>query len=152
MAKKQGYRYTECGLDNVVIEGLEVLIDDAGEEVTCIPHVVSLHRVIAEAIITLPFGLAGQELRFLRTEMGLSQSELAEILKVSRLTVGRWERGETEIDGNAEFVVRLYASERLKIDLDTSYEEMAKWCVLRHDRGPIRIDGSNPKNYQPLAA
>lgn len=152
MTKRQSYRYAECGLDNVVIEGMEVVIDDAGEEVICIPNIVTLHRAIAEAIIIQPFGISGQELRFLRTEMGLSQAELAEVLKISRLTVSRWERGENEIDGNAEFVVRLLATERLDIGLDLSYEEMAKRCVLTHDREPIRIDGSDPKNYQALAA
>ena len=63
-----------------------------------------------------------------------------------------WERGETEVDGNAEFVVRWLAVERLDLDVDISYEEMARRCVLSHDRKPIRIDGRDPKNYQLLAA
>ena len=53
-----GYRYTESGLDNVVIEGIEVVRDDLGDTVYCIPNVRGLHRAIAHAIITRHSALA----------------------------------------------------------------------------------------------
>lgn len=152
MTKRQNYRYTECGLDNVVIEGLEMEIDDAGETVYCIPNVVSLHRVIAHGIIAQKTGLSGREFRYLRTEMGLTQSELAEKLKVSRLTINRWEQAKTEIDANAQVVIRMLAAERLKIDPELSVEEMANRSIWSAEREPIRIDGTNPSAYQLIAA
>ena len=42
------YRYTECGLDNVLIVGVSFISDDAGEECIDIPNVHDLHRAIAE--------------------------------------------------------------------------------------------------------
>ncbi len=152
MRQRQSYRYTECGVDNVVIEGLEIVTDDAGEQVYCIPNIVSLHRAIAHAIVTQETGLSGRELRFLRTEMGLSQAALGEILKVSRLTLNRWEHGKTDIAANAEVVIRMLAAERLNIDAELTIEDMAKRCVWSAEREPIRIDGSNPENYKALAA
>ena len=146
------YRYTECGLDNVIIEGARMVIDDAGEDVVCISNVASLHRAIAYAIISHAQGMSGEELRFLRTELGYTQDELAEILSVTRLTIGRWERGQTSIDAQAEFIIRMLTAEKLEIDIGMSVEEMAKRCGWRAERTEIRIDGSDPANYRPLAA
>ena len=82
------FRYTDCGLENVVIEGLESQIDDAGEEVVVIPNIFGLHKVLAYCIITRPHGLRPDELKFLRTEMGLTQAELAERQTTCTMTAG----------------------------------------------------------------
>ncbi len=150
MAKS--YRYTECGLSNVFIEGIDVLTDHAGEETYTIPNVRHLHQAIAHAIVVRASGLAPEELRFLRTEMGLTQAELAAILNVAPLTVGRWERGETPCETSAECLIRLIAASRLKIGVELSPEELARRCVWSATTEPIRIDGSDPTHYRPQAA
>ena len=146
------YRYTESGLNNVVIEGIEVVKDDLGDTVYCIPNVRGLHRAIAHAIITHDVGISGKELRFLRTEMGLTQKELAKILGVARVTVTRWETAEKPIDRHAEFVVRMLAAEKLGINPDMPVEEMARRCGWKTQSGKIRIDGRNPNQYRAVAA
>lgn len=88
------YRYTECGLDNVIVHEMNVIVDDAGDEVYCVPNIMLLHKVIAHCIITRSHGIRPEELRFLRTEIGLTQAELAQIVKKDHQTIGRWERGE----------------------------------------------------------
>ena len=145
------YRYTECGLDNVFIEGLEVVTNDHGEELFCVPNVLSLHKMIASAIISNKTGMSGQELRFLRTEMGYTQEQLAGILKNDRATIGRWEGGKMEANANAETVIRLLAAEKLGIDLKMGIEEMSKNSEWAAEVNEIRIDGSNPMNYRPIA-
>ena len=110
------YHYTACGLDDVIIEGLAPVIDDAGERTYRIPNVIGLHRAIAHSIVTRSHGITPAELRFLRTEMELTQAELALVLKKDHQTVGRWERGETPIDSNAEVVIRMLACEKLQLD------------------------------------
>ena len=65
-----GYRYTESGLDNVMIEGVNFLIEDAGEASISIPNINGLHKAIAGGIVRRPSGMTGRELRFLRTEIG----------------------------------------------------------------------------------
>ena len=154
---KQEYRYTECGLDNVIIEGVDVVkvddVDDGeGDELYCIPNINGLHEAITLAIITQDTGISPKELRFLRTGIGITQQQLAEILKVSRGTINRWESGKEHLDPNAEFLLRQLTAEKLKLDLNKSVEEIARSCVWKVEKRPIRIDGSNPENYRPLAA
>jgi|SRR5208337_3886222 len=144
------YKYTECGLDNVVIKNMPSVVDDAGEEVYEIRNVVGLHRVIAACIIRHPHGISPKELRFLRTEMGMTQAELAEIVKKDHQTVGRWERGEKPIDQNAEALIRLLAAEKLDLPREGTVEDLAKRCVPTAEVQVITIDGEDPRNYRPL--
>jgi transcriptional regulator with XRE-family HTH domain len=146
------YRYEECGLDNVIIHGMEIVIDDAGDEVYRIRNILGLHKVIAHCLITRSHGMLPEELRFLRTEMGLTQSELAQVVKKDHQTIGRWERGEKQIDQNAELVIRMYAAEKLGIDPQISVEELARRCVPSAELHVIKIDGTDPEAYRPIAA
>ena len=79
-------------------------------------------------------------------------SELAEVFRVARATVNRWEQDKSEIDSNAQVVIRLLAAERLGIMPKVSVAEIAKRSVYSADTGPIRIDGSDPAHYRPIAA
>lgn len=146
------YRYEECGLDYVTIRNMRVLVDDSGEETYCLPNITSLHKLIAASLIMRRHGLLGQELRFLRTELGLTQAELGQLVKKDHQTIGRWERGETPIDENAEVVIRTYAAEALNIPREASIEELARRCVPSAEIETIEIDGSNPDDYRRLAA
>lgn len=148
---EQSYRYTECGLDNVYIHGVSIVTDDAGEEVYCIRNIGSLHKAIAHAIIVQTSGMSGKDLKFLRTEMGYTQEQIADVLSITRLTVSRWERGETPIDVASETVIRMLAAEKLEIDAKLTIEEMAKRSVWKAKPQTIQIDGSDPRNYK-LAA
>lgn len=148
------YSYAECGLDNVVIHGMSVPQDDAGEPVYHIRNVLGLHHVLACCIVRHEHGISPKELRFLRTEMGMTQHELAEILKKDHQTVGRWERGEKPIDQTAEVVLRRLAIERLSLEIDMPMEELARRCMPSAKFQVINIDGSDPENYRamPIAA
>ncbi len=137
------YQYTECGLDYIYIYGLKPVKDDEGEECFPINNINQLHQLIAEAIVTQIKGLGGKELRFLRTEMGYTQAELAQIVKKDTQTIGRWERGETEIDQNAEFLIRSLAKERLKIQSRLTIPELAALCI------PTLEGKSIPLSYHP---
>jgi DNA-binding transcriptional regulator YiaG len=145
------YRYTESGLDNVIIEGAQVLVDDAGEACVTIPNVNGLHKAIAQAIVHRHSAMIGRELRFLRTEMGMTQAELAAFVHREPLAISRWERGENEIDSNAETLIRLHATERLGLS-PVPVAEVAGWCIPTAQTPPLVIDGSNPDNYQPKLA
>lgn len=150
MIKK--FHYTASGLDNVVLAGLRVCTDDDGDESITIPNINGLHKAIARTIVSRPSGMNGRELRFLRTEMGLTQAELAEKVKREGLAIGRWERGENPIEPNAEAIIRLIAIERLELNLDAQAEEVSSWCVQKADPNPIVIDASDPNDYRPLKA
>ena len=150
--KRLDYLYRGSGLDNVIIAGLEVAVDDKGRAQIEIPYIHQLHKAIAEVIIGAPTGMRPQELRFLRTELGRSQAELAAMLSKDAQTVGRWERGETPIDPNAELIIRLIVAEILDINLGRSVQDMTGSYRPAATYQPITIDGRDPSNYRPLAA
>jgi transcriptional regulator with XRE-family HTH domain len=145
------YRYRECGLPNVVIKNAKIVTDDDGERTIAIPNVRSLHRAIAEAIVELPVGLGGPEIRFLRTELGLTQAELGNLLHKEALTISRWERGETPVDPNAETVLRALAIQRLKLNAMPTIDRLSKLSVPSAKPVEIKIDGSDPTQYRPAA-
>ena len=144
----QVYRYTESGLDNVIIEGVTFAQDDAEESCVDIPHIRKLHRAIAQAITVKRTSVTGKELRFLRTEMGMTQAELAGHVHREPLAVSRWERGEVDIDPNAEALIRLHAIEVLGLEEKPSVSEVSGWCVASAETPPIVIDGSEPGHYR----
>jgi transcriptional regulator with XRE-family HTH domain len=142
------YRYSECGLDHVVIEGLTMIVDDDDETAVTIPNMNGLHRAIALGIVRKRTGMTGRELRFLRTEMGMTQAELAAIVHREPLAISRWERGEIDIDNNAEVLIRMCATEGLELEKNATIQEMAGWCVASAENEPLVIDGSDPSNYK----
>jgi DNA-binding transcriptional regulator YiaG len=143
------YRYDACGLDNVILKGLPVVQADDGEEVITIPNVGLLHRVLTVAVASKDTGLQPKELKFLRTEMGLTQAELAALVGKEVQAIGRWERGENPIDKSAEIVIRARALQEATQDLPPM-GDLARRTVKAASEPPILIDASNPNDYQPL--
>ncbi len=144
-----GYHYTECGLMNVFIEGMPSVVDDDGDEIISISGINVLHHVIAQGVVCHGKGMSGDELRFIRSEMGYTQAELSKFLHVDKQTVGRWERSENEIDGAAEALVRKLAIEKLELDVDASIDELSARSVPTAEQQPIRIQ-SNDGAYELL--
>ncbi len=145
------YHYTECGLDNVLIEGISPVSDDNGEAVITIPKIGRLHKAIAAMVVNKLNALTGKEIRFLRTEMGMTQAELALVLRCQSLTISRWERSETMFDETADALLRLLAQEKLDLGTELGVEEVAAWTTPTAVSAPLRIDGSDPSHYRPMA-
>lgn len=120
------YHYTESGLPNVFIEGLSFPVDDDGDEVIQIPFISALHAEIVRGIIMHKGAMQPEQIRFVRTELGMSQARLGEILGVKGLTVGRWERGEIPMANGSETLLRKLASEQVLKVFDTKIEDLAK--------------------------
>jgi DNA-binding transcriptional regulator YiaG len=144
------YHYTESGLPNVWIENIDVIVDDAGEAVYEIANIRGLHGAISKAIVESNVGLTGPELRFLRTEMGLTQAELARLVHKDGQTIGRWERGEKSVDENAQTIVRLLAIDSLKL-AQRPARDVAESSIPTTTPPEIKIDGSNPAHYRIAA-
>ena len=116
------YQYTECGLPNVIIENAKIVTDDAGEKVVHIPKVNQLHKEIARAIVKQISPMSPAELRFLRTEMGLTQAELAKFVHRDEQTIRRWEQGKHPMDPAAEALVRVATLERIEVERPSAVE------------------------------
>lgn len=108
---KKKYHYTLCGLQNVyLMNGYTISHTDYGDAVS-IQNADNLHKTIAETLINKPMRLLPQEFKFLRKEMKLTQSMLAQIFNISDQTVARIEKGETNADTPYEALFRAYANE-----------------------------------------
>ncbi len=87
------YHYTESGLPNVYLRGGYTARDIDGEEAISIHDLNGLHKAIGQDIISRSPALTGDEVRFLRKEMDLTQNSFAGIIGVSEDTVRNWENG-----------------------------------------------------------
>lgn len=146
--------YTESGLLNVYIDGIVAEVDEDGDEIVTIPAVNELHHVIALGIVNHAKGISGEELRFLRSEMGFTQAELAVLVHRDKQSIGRWERNEIEIDSVAEALVRRLAIEKLGLPVEAGIDELSRRSVPTAEEQPIRIqrmsDAARP--YELMAA
>lgn len=135
------YHYTECGLDNVIIRNANFVSEDHdGEPVVCIQSVGMLHKAIAEGRINQSGTLNGQEIRFLRTEMGMTQSELAELVNRDTQLVGRWERNEIVLEPTIDILLRQLAAERLELTLEGSITSLIRLARHKATQAQITIE------------
>lgn len=138
------YHYTESGLDYVYLaNGFEFVGSPEGNHVV-IRDIDGLHEAIGLSIVNQHKNLTGQELRFLRHELLLSQAALARLLEVTDQTVARWEKGSTEIPKPAEAIIRLLYQEHVGDNEEVSRilkrianleDEMDRKMVLWKDDG-----------------
>jgi DNA-binding transcriptional regulator YiaG len=112
------YHYTESGLDNVYLaNGYTIHQTPYGEGVS-IQNTAGLHKAIGRWLIARPTPLNGAELRFLRTEMELTQRDLAGIIGATEQTLRLWERNRAKhFPGTADRLLRALYSEFLGGDV-----------------------------------
>lgn len=91
--RKGEYKYTECGLNTVILKDILVFhCTKCNAIVPEIPAAGVLHRVIALRLLRKRSLLTGSELRFLRKLCGYSINDFAEIMGSSKSVVSRWEK------------------------------------------------------------
>lgn len=100
------YQYLESGLSNVVLDRIAVYLCECGEQIVGLPNVERLHDLIFQKILMKPSALRGQELRFLRKEMGVKGVEFAKMLKVHPTTLSKWESGDQAISEEHDKLIR----------------------------------------------
>ena len=103
------HHYTESGLDYVYLANGFTTVETPYGVGTAIADADRLHSAIARTVIASPAALRGQEVRFLRARLGVSQSALGKILGASRATVARWEGApDSAIPATADRALRLF--------------------------------------------
>jgi DNA-binding transcriptional regulator YiaG len=107
------YHYTECGLNNIYILNGYQFIDTPRGNAISIRDVEGLHRAIGLFIVTAKKDLSGDEVRFLRHEMLMSQNTLANLLGMSEQAIRRWENGKITIPKPSESLLRLLYREHV---------------------------------------
>ncbi len=102
------HHYKECGLGAVYLENVEVCnCRRCNEKIVRIPETPRLNLEIGEGILQKDSILAGDEIRFLRKNMGLKAVDLQNILGVNNATISRWERGKQKISPSHDRLLRV---------------------------------------------
>jgi DNA-binding transcriptional regulator YiaG len=97
IAGDEMYHYAECGLDYVWLRNGFEYRDTPRGRLVKINDVNGLHAAIAKWIVINPARLRGQEVRFLRSMLSLSQEGFGKLLRQSRPTIARWEGDKNKI-------------------------------------------------------
>lgn len=107
------YHYTGACLNNIyLLNGFTEF--SYGEDVAVsVDNVEGLHRAIATAILNKSEKINASEIRFLRTEMDIPQTEMASLLGIDVQTLATWERGLHNISGPADRLFRMLANNRI---------------------------------------
>ena len=115
-------RYEDTGLGlpypvTLLNAAEELLDDETGESLGVrVPNLEGLAAAVAVARCLDPMQLAGQEVRFVRHTLSLTQRELANQLEIAAAeTISRWENGATgEVGGYVEKLLRALVVVQLK--------------------------------------
>jgi DNA-binding transcriptional regulator YiaG len=98
--------YTDCGLDDVyLVSGYEI-VKTHDDEGIAVKNLDELHKAIGCYLAFHKKALAPKELRFLRKQMNLTQSDLGRLIGLSSQQVARWEKAVCEITGPADRLLR----------------------------------------------
>lgn len=113
IAGSSAYHFKECGLDYVyLLNGYEIESDpNFGDSIT-IYNESKLHREIARSVLLYKAKLEGQDIRFFRSLLRLTQEQLANKFDASRETVVRWENNDREISSTADSLLRIIVWEK----------------------------------------
>lgn len=103
---EQLYQYTECGLDYVYLADGYTVYDTGYGPAVEVHNAAELDRKIALGIVRNQGPLTGQEVRFLRGLIDLTQQELGQLLGKDAQSVARWEKSKTELPRIEDIALR----------------------------------------------
>lgn len=99
------YHYVQCGLDNVwLINGFEIIETEYGASVR-IDRADELDATIAAYLTEKSAPLIGQEFRYLRQQLDMSQKRIGELMGKEAQTVALWEKGGA-LNRDVDFLIR----------------------------------------------
>lgn len=108
---KEPIQYTGCGLDNIWLSSGYHVEEVDGENFIRISDLDGLHSAIGRSLTKRKKLMNGKEIRFLRQQMDLTQSELARLIGCDPQQIARYEKGENKIPGPADRLLRMLARE-----------------------------------------
>ena len=140
--ERRNWPLDDWGVKGAVLMGTEIIKCGHCGEMPVIKGANRIMRTLAEAVVRKPYRLAGDEVRFLRKYMGITQDHFARLLHVDKTTVSKWETGDDPVGIHSDLLIRLLAIVRYH-DLMLAPEETAQFLQSIHDvkkRVQVRID------------
>jgi DNA-binding transcriptional regulator YiaG len=135
------YPFTECGLPNVVLQGIELIrCSKCKNEDAIIPRVNELMRVLALAVVSKPYRLRGEDVRFLRKYLRMTNDEFARLIHIDKTNLSKWENNHDRIGPQGDRLIRLMAA-ALGDGLGDELDEVIKsFPQIQGTRSSVRID------------
>ena len=110
--------YKACGLDDVYLCSGYVIEETLYGEGVSVKNIDELHQAIGKHLIAVRKTLAGKEVRFLRHQMDLTQSELGRLLGCDSQQIARYEKAQSAMPGPSDRLLRLLYREHLNQKID----------------------------------
>ena len=109
------YQFKETGLRGVILHDIELMkCGRCGNVDPVLFRVDELMHLLTVAILRKPYRLEGEELRFLRKHIELTQEEFAKLLHVDKTTLSKWENNEDPIGIQSDLLARTMVISRDK--------------------------------------
>ena len=146
---RERYRFSECGLPNVVLLGIEVIrCAKCGNRDPIIPRVNDLMRLLAVAVVAMPQKLAGEEVRFLRKFLKMSGDDFSSLIHVDKTTLSKWENNEQAVGDQSDRLIRAVTM-ALGDGLKEKMEEVVRaFSRIQNRNEKIRIITMNPEKME----
>lgn len=142
-------RYTECGLDNVVLHGVDYRkCDKCGMEYVGYGDQAQLHELIAKVLVDKKSLLTGKEVRFLRKYLGFSTEMFSQKIPYTVETISRLENSKKPMSATYDFIIRLMVRELLP---DRDYD-LHDWLLEENRKNVEEIDVEASRGHWKLAA
>lgn len=156
------YHYTVCGLSNIYLLNGFTIEEYDGETGVSVHDVEGLHKAIARHVAVHRKGLEPKEVLFLRKTLDMTQAELATKIGCDVQTVARWEKGNCQIPGAADRLLRIFvlmhtqaedddSSQLLELIRDT-IEDMLERDQISTPQARFAFDKSHWEERQLMAA
>ncbi len=147
---KTKMRYKDCGLDNVILHGVEQFkCNRCGEVYFNFGDLEKLHALIAEILILKKGLITGKEVRFLRTYLGYSGAIFAKLMGCTKETLSRVENSKQKPGMIYDRLIRTLVYQKLP---DRNYDLHDLW--LSDKEIPLKNIELKPrgKGWQKIAA
>lgn len=116
---KKHYHYTECGLANIyLVNGFEITKTSDDDEELFIHDIHGLHKAISETLIFKKGLLEGNEIRFIRGMLDLSQNKLAALIGCRYQQILLWEKNKNKLSKSADRLLKVYLYTYLHKEVD----------------------------------
>ena len=141
------YHYTESGLDYVWLTGGFVREETGYGPAVMVENATKLDHAIAVSAIRYRRHLTGQEVRFLRGLMDMTQEALADLLGKDVQSIARWERSKTNIPPTEDRALRQIFLEH--VGKAQSFTETArKVASIRGDLNRLTVSDSGGGRWE----
>lgn len=132
------YEYKESGLAGIYLHNGYEPVEHDGERFVAIKDTLGLNRCIGRHIVYTRKEMSPAEIRFLRKTIEFTQSELGRRMGQSDQQVARWEKGQSNIPGPADRLLRA-------IFLDKTRGPDDSWTFMELLESIDQLDDSPPR-------